>query len=162
VDRAPEWHAGHAFELIADLFQNYAMPPLVAARLYQALAAVSGVIAHADALDAAGQRGTGFLLAGTAGGNQEIIVHPRSFQFQGYQFLAQGQDLHAGGAHQPGASAVQRGALWQVVVELDAQHDPECLSDRVVSHHLSFRQASVQIRSGEQAMALMTNPYTMG
>lgn len=98
VDRAPEWHAGHAFELIADLFQNYAVPAPVAARLYWALAAVSGITADADALDAAGQRGTGFLLAGTAGGNQEIIVHPRSFQFQGYQFLGQGQDLHAGGA----------------------------------------------------------------
>jgi hypothetical protein len=98
VDRAPEWHAGHVFELIADLLQHYAMSAPVAARLYQALAAVSGVTAHAGALDAAGQPGTGFLLADSAGGNQEIIVGPRSFQFQGYQFLGQGQDLHAAGA----------------------------------------------------------------
>ena len=99
VTRAPEWRAGHAFELIADLFEHYVMPPGTAAQLYRALAAISGVTADVHAIDVAGRYGTGFLLAGTgAGGNQEIIVNPRTCQFRGYQFLGNGRDIHAGGA----------------------------------------------------------------
>jgi hypothetical protein len=99
VTRAPEWHAGHAFELIAELFQNYVVPPDTAARLYRALAAISGVTTDVHAIDVAGHHGIGFLLADTgAGGNQEIILSPRTSQFQGYQFLGHGRDIHAGGA----------------------------------------------------------------
>jgi hypothetical protein len=99
VTRAPQWRAGHAFELIADLFEHYVMPPGTAAQLYRALAAISGVTADVHAIDVAGRYGTGFLLAGTgAGGNQEIIVNPRTCQFRGYQFLGNGRDIHAGGA----------------------------------------------------------------
>jgi hypothetical protein len=49
------------------------------------------------AVDVAGRHGTGFLLTGT-GGNQEIIVNPRTYQFTGYQFLGNGRDIHAEGA----------------------------------------------------------------
>lgn len=98
VARAKQWHAGHAFELIAELFQTYAMPPEITAQLYRALAAISGVTANLHAIDVAGHRGTGFLLAGTAGGNQEIIADPGTWQFQGYQFLGDGRDVQAPGA----------------------------------------------------------------
>ena len=33
VARAKQWHAGHAFELIAELFQTYVMPPQITAQL---------------------------------------------------------------------------------------------------------------------------------
>jgi hypothetical protein len=98
VTRAKQWHAGHAFELIAELFQTYLMPPEITAQLYRALAAISGVTADLHAIDVAGHRGTGFLLAGTVGGNQEIIVNPGTWQFQGYQFLGDGRDVQAPGA----------------------------------------------------------------
>jgi hypothetical protein len=50
------------------------------------------VTADVHAIDVAGRYGTGFLLAGTAaGGNQEIIVNPRTCQFRGYQFLGNGR-----------------------------------------------------------------------
>jgi hypothetical protein len=99
VPRAPQWRAGHAFELIAELFQSYVVPPDTAARLYRALAAISGVTTDVHAIDVAGHHGIGFLLADAgAGGNQEIIVNPRTCRFQGYQFLGHGQDIHAGGA----------------------------------------------------------------
>jgi hypothetical protein len=38
-------HAGHAFELIAALFQSYVMPAEPAARIYRALGAIKGVTA---------------------------------------------------------------------------------------------------------------------
>jgi hypothetical protein len=98
VTRAPEWRAGHAFELIAELFQNYVMSPGPAAQLYRVLPVSSGVTADPDAVDVAGRHGTGFLLTGTTGGNQEIIVNPRTCRFRGYQFLGNGRDIHAGGA----------------------------------------------------------------
>ena len=98
VTRAKQWHAGHAFELIAGLFQAYVMPPQITAQLYRALAAISGMTANRHAIDVAGHRGTSFLLTGTAGGNQEIIADPGTWQFQGYQFLGDGQDIHAPGA----------------------------------------------------------------
>jgi hypothetical protein len=95
--RARVWHAGHAFELIAELLQSYAMPGEPTARIYRALGEIKGVIADEHALDVAGRHGAGFLLAGT-GGNQEIIVDPRTYQFWGYQFLGSGRDIHAAGA----------------------------------------------------------------
>jgi hypothetical protein len=98
VARAKQWHTGHAFELIAELFQTYVMPPEITAQLYRALAAISGVTANLHAIDVAGHRGTGFLLAGTVGGNQEIIADPGTWQFQGYQFLGDGRDVRAPGA----------------------------------------------------------------
>ena len=97
VTRARAWRAGHAFELIAELFQSYVMPPQPAARMYHALGAIKGVMADENAVDVAGRHGTGFLLTGT-GGNQEIIVNPRTYQFTGYQFLGNGRDIHAEGA----------------------------------------------------------------
>lgn len=97
VSRARACHAGHAFELIADLLQNYVMPPEPAARICRALGAIKGVAAGERALDVAGRYGAGFLLAGT-GGNQEIIVDPQTYQFWGYQFLGSGRDIHAEGA----------------------------------------------------------------
>jgi hypothetical protein len=60
VARAEQWHAGHAFELIAELFRTYVMPPGITAQLYRALAAISGVTANLHALGVAGHRGTGF------------------------------------------------------------------------------------------------------
>jgi hypothetical protein len=97
VTRARAWLAGHAFELIAELFQSYVMPPQPAARMYHALGTIKGVLADEHAVDVAGRHGTGFLLTGT-GGNQEIIVNPRTYQFTGYQFLGKGRDIHAEGA----------------------------------------------------------------
>ena len=97
VRRARAWHAGHAFELIAELLQSYVMPAEPAARIYRALSAIRGVTADEGARDVAGRHGAGFLLTGT-GGNQEIIVDPQTCQFWGYQFLGSGQDIHAGGA----------------------------------------------------------------
>jgi hypothetical protein len=97
VRRARAWHAGHAFELIAELLQSYVMPPEPAAHVYRALGTIKGVMADEHALDVTGRHGAGFLLAGT-GGNQEIIVHPQTYQFWGYQFLGSGRDIHAEGA----------------------------------------------------------------
>jgi hypothetical protein len=97
VTRARAWRAGHAFELIAELFQSYVMPPQPAAQMFHALAAIRRVKADEHAVDAAGRQGTGFLLTGT-GGNQEIIVDPRTYHFAGYQFLGSGRDIHAAGA----------------------------------------------------------------
>jgi hypothetical protein len=77
VRRASAWHAGHAFELIAELLQSYVMPAEPAARLYRALGAIKGVTADEGARDVAGRHGAGFLLTGT-GGNQEIIVGPQT------------------------------------------------------------------------------------
>jgi hypothetical protein len=73
------------------------MPPQAAARMYQALGAIKGVMADEHAVDVAGRHGTGFLLTGT-GGNQEIIIDRRTYQFTGYQFLGNGRDIHAEGA----------------------------------------------------------------
>lgn len=98
VPRAEEWHAGHAFELIAELFQTYVMPPEATAQLYRALAVISGVMADMPAVNVAGHHGTGFLLTGTTGGNQEIIVDPGTWRFRAYQFLGDGRDIHAPGA----------------------------------------------------------------
>jgi hypothetical protein len=74
------------------------MPPEITAQLYRALAAISGVTADLHAIDVAGHRGTGFLLTGTVGGNQEIIANPGTWQFQGYQFLGDGRDVQSPGA----------------------------------------------------------------
>jgi len=97
VRRARAWRAGHAFELIAELFQSYLMPPQPAAQMYRALGQIRGVRADEHAVDVAGRPGSGFLLTGT-GGNQEIIIDPRTYQFVGYQFLGDGRDIHAAGA----------------------------------------------------------------
>jgi len=94
VTRARAWRAGHAFELIAELLQSYVMPPQPTAQVYHALGMVSGVVADEHALDVAGGHGAGFLLTGT-GGNQKIIVNPRTYQFCGYQFLGSGRDIGA-------------------------------------------------------------------
>jgi hypothetical protein len=94
----PAYNAGHAFEMIAELFQRFLMPPVATARVFRALAAIPGVTAHEDAADAAGNHGVGFLLAEGAGGNQEILVSPRTYRFQGYQFLDSGRDLRSGSA----------------------------------------------------------------
>jgi hypothetical protein len=67
VRRARAWHAGHAFELIAELLQSYVMPAEPAARIYRALGAIKGVTADQDARDVAGRHGAGFLLTGTGG-----------------------------------------------------------------------------------------------
>jgi hypothetical protein len=97
VRRARAWHAGHAFELIAELLQSYVMPAEPAARIYRALGTIKGVTADEGARDVAGRQGAGFLLTGT-GGNQEIIVDPHTCQFWAYQFLGSGRDIHAAGA----------------------------------------------------------------
>jgi hypothetical protein len=97
VTRARAWRAGHAFELIAELFQTYVMPPQPAAQIFHALGTIRRVLADEHAVDVARRQGTGFLLTGT-GGNQEIIVDPRTYHFAGYQFLGSGHDIHAAGA----------------------------------------------------------------
>jgi hypothetical protein len=97
VRRARAWHAGHAFELIAELLQSYVMPAESAARIYRALGAIRGVTADEGARDVAGRHGAGFLLTRT-GGKQEIIVDPQTYQFSGYQFFGNGPDIHAEGA----------------------------------------------------------------
>jgi hypothetical protein len=97
VRRARAWHAGHAFELIAELLQSYVMPAEPAARIYHALGAIKGVTADDGAHDVAGRHGAGFVLTGT-GGHQEIIVDPQTCQFWGYQFFGSGPDIHAEGA----------------------------------------------------------------
>ena len=89
------YNAGHAFEMIAELFQRFLMPPTATARVFRALAAIPGVTAEADAADAAGNHGAGFLLAGAAGGNQAILVSPPTYRFRGYQFLGAGRDLRS-------------------------------------------------------------------
>ncbi len=97
VTRARAWRAGHAFELVAELFQSYVMPPQSAAQMYRALGEIRRVMADEHAIDVSGRHGTGFLLTGT-GGNQEIIVDRRTHHFAGYQFLGSGRDIHAEGA----------------------------------------------------------------
>jgi hypothetical protein len=98
VGRDAAWHAGHAFELAAEALERYVMPPSVTAQMYRALGSIEGVAADPDAVDVAGRNGLGFLLTGVAGGNQEIIVDPRTHEFSGYQFLGDGLDLHAAAA----------------------------------------------------------------
>lgn len=93
----PAYNAGHAFEMIAGLFQSFLMPPAVTARVFRALAAIPGVTAESDATDAAGNPAAGFLLAGSAGGNQEILVSPQTYRFRGYQFLGDGRDIRGSG-----------------------------------------------------------------
>jgi hypothetical protein len=95
---SPAYNAGHAFEMIAGLFQRFLMPPGPTARVFRALGAIPGVTAEGDAADAAGNHGAGFLLAGSEGGNQEILVSPQTYRFRGYQFLDQGSDLRSGSA----------------------------------------------------------------
>jgi putative intracellular protease/amidase len=90
------YNPGHAFEMIAGLFQRFLMPPGPAARVFRALGAIPGVTAEGDDADAAGNRGAGFLLAGAAGGNQEILVSPETYRFRGYQFLGEGRDIRSG------------------------------------------------------------------
>jgi hypothetical protein len=97
VTRSRAWRAGHAFELIAELFQTYVMPPQSAAQMFHALGTIRRVLADEHAVDVARRQGSGFLLTGT-GGNQEIIVDPRTCHFAGYQFLGSGRDIHAAGA----------------------------------------------------------------
>ena len=89
------WLPGRAFEKIAGLFLDYVMPPAVAAQIYRALGAIPGVTADAAAIDAAGRRGPGFVLAGQEGGNQQITVSSEDYQFTGYQFFGFGRDLTA-------------------------------------------------------------------
>jgi hypothetical protein len=69
----------------------------VAARLYRAVGAINGVMAHEYATDVAGRRGTGFLFAGT-GGTQEIIINPETHRFTGYQFFGDGHNIYADAA----------------------------------------------------------------
>ena len=94
VTRAKAWRPGHAFELIAELFQTYAMPPEPMAQLFRALGAINGVMADEHAVDVAGRHRLGFLLIGT-GGTQEIVVDPQAYKFAGYQFFGDGRDIHA-------------------------------------------------------------------
>jgi hypothetical protein len=61
------------------------------------LGTIRRVKADEHAVDVARRHGTGFLLTGT-GGNQEIVVDPRTYHFAGYQFLGSGRDIHAAGA----------------------------------------------------------------
>jgi hypothetical protein len=82
--------------MIAGLFERFLMPPAVTARVFRALAAIPGVTAGSDATDAAGNPAAGFLLAGSAGGNQEILVSPQTYRFRGYQFLGDGRDIRSG------------------------------------------------------------------
>jgi hypothetical protein len=93
----PAWNPGHAFEMIAGLFQDFLPPPVVTARLFRALAAIPGVTADSDATDPAGNQTAGFLLAGSPGGNQEILVSPQTYRFGGYQFLGDGRDIRGSG-----------------------------------------------------------------
>ena len=89
------YNPGHAFEMIAELFERFLMPPAPTARMFRALAAIPGVTAEGDAVDAAGNHGAGFLLAGAAGGNQAILISPQTYRFRGYQFLGTGRDLRS-------------------------------------------------------------------
>ena len=93
----PAWNPGHAFEMIAGLFQLFLMPPAVTARVFRALAAIPEVTADSDAADPAGNPAAGFLLAGSPGGNQEILVSPQTHRFCGYQFLGDGRDIRGSG-----------------------------------------------------------------
>jgi hypothetical protein len=97
VPRDAAYHAGHAFEMIAELFQRFVMPPAPAAGVFRAVAAIPGVTADENAVDVAGRHGAGFLLAGAAGGNQEILIGPETYRFRGYQFLGEGRDLRSAG-----------------------------------------------------------------
>lgn len=68
------------FSGIGDLFTYYVMPPHVAAELYQTIALIPGVRVSPDAVDLAGQHGTGLTCSG-----DEIIVNSHSYQFMGTQ-----------------------------------------------------------------------------
>jgi hypothetical protein len=97
VPRDEEYHAGHAFELIAELFLDYAVPPGPAARLYRALGSIALVRPDHGAVDVTGRRLVGFWLS-AVGGNQEILLDPVTYRFRGYQFFGDGLDIHAGNA----------------------------------------------------------------
>jgi hypothetical protein len=68
------------FTDIGNLFTYYVMPPHVAAELYRAIALIPGVRVNPDAVDLAGQRGTGLTCSG-----DEIILNSHSYQFMGTQ-----------------------------------------------------------------------------
>ena len=84
--------------MIAGLFERFLMPPAATAIIFRALAAIPGVTAEDDAVDAAGNHGAGFLLARAAGGNQAILIGPPTYRFRGYQFLGTGRDLRSANA----------------------------------------------------------------
>jgi hypothetical protein len=94
VPRAAEWQAGHAFEMIAEIFQRYVPPPQTTALLYQTVEVLPGVTVSAAATDPAGRPAARFRLANPGGTvqAQEILVTPGRHRFAGYQFLADGHD----------------------------------------------------------------------
>lgn len=73
------------FQAIGDLFTYYVMPPAVTAALYRAIALIPGVRVHRNAVDLAGQHGTGFVLYTDSIAN-DIILSPHSYRFMGVQY----------------------------------------------------------------------------
>jgi hypothetical protein len=98
VPRDPDWQAGHAFEMVAGIFQLYVLPPETTALLYRTLAVLPGVTVSAAATDPAGRPAARLRLANPGGTvqAQEILLTPGQHRFAGYQFLADGHDPRSG------------------------------------------------------------------
>jgi len=61
------------------------MPPALTAELFQALGEIPGVTVVKDAADLAGRHGVAFRLPDSNGqGDDEIVLHPRTYQFMGW------------------------------------------------------------------------------
>jgi hypothetical protein len=91
--RFPHWQgwgspAAREFTIIEMMLTSYVMPPRMTAELYRALGHIPGVAVDGHAKDVAGRAGAGFIsppLPG--GGNEEIILSPRTYHLMGDSLL---------------------------------------------------------------------------
>jgi hypothetical protein len=78
------------FSIIEQMLTTYVMRPALTAELYKSLAVIPGVTIDHHAVDVAGRRGLGLLIAippAFGGGIDEIIINPRTYQLAGQQLL---------------------------------------------------------------------------
>ena len=80
--------AAREFIIIDMMLTSYVMPPWLTAELYQALGDIPGVTVDGHAVDVAGRPGVGFISpALLGGGNEEIILNPRTYHLMGDSLL---------------------------------------------------------------------------
>jgi hypothetical protein len=76
--------ATREFIIIDMMLTSYVMPPRLTAELYRALGDIPGVTVDGHAVDVAGRHGVGFISPGLpGGGNEEIILDPRTYHLMG-------------------------------------------------------------------------------
>lgn len=91
--RFPHWQgwgppAAREFTIIEMMLTSYVMPPQLTAEMYRALGDIPGVTVDDHAVDVAGRHGVGFISTGMpGGGNEEIILNPRTYHLMGDSVL---------------------------------------------------------------------------